>query len=702
MGLCLFGAVLNRPGGRLLAAVTIILVGLFGTGPTAAQPVPYLLPDLYVTATRLGAGIAGTSTSVITAEDIRRSPHESLQDLIAREAGVQTWSTFGAVAGARTVVDLRGFGAAAPSNTLVLINGRRLTDVDLAGVDFTAIPRDSIERIEITRGNSGAVLYGDNAVGGVINIITKNTAGLPPSARFEGGFGSWRQREANGSANASSGAFTAAVYANAINSGGYRINNELTQRNGAGDFRYATPQGSVYLNLSADDQHLGLPGARRVDARTGQNQLVTDRKGATTPFDFADKQGLNATIGVTRNLANGTELVVDGGVRQKYQQAAAMLAGAENYIDTSLTTWSVTPRLTNQHNLFGMPSKVVAGLDFYEASYESDRSQRKGSAPIHRYDLGQRTLGTYAQETIALLPTTDIAFGMRVERTTVSARDRFDPNAPGAFFPFDLEGLPLDRSENNRARHMGVEHRFNEAFAVFARAARSFRTPNVDERIAMVPSFSGTPTTFSLRTQTSRDVEGGVRVHLGMLDAQWSMYDMKLQNEVHFSPETFTNTNLDPTRRRGHETSVKLRLSESVRLTGNLAHTRAVFREGRFAGKDVPLVSRWTGSVGVFWNILDERLVFDAIVRYVGSRRMDNDQVNLQPLIPAFTVVDVRLGGQLDRFFWSLAVQNLFDEKYFDYAVASPFPFGFQSTIGTYNAYPQPGRSYMLRAGLKL
>ena len=82
------------------------------------------------------------------------------------------------------------------------------------------------------------------------------------------------------------------------------------------------------------------------------------------------------------------------------------------------------------------------------------------------------------------------------------------------------------------------------------------------------------------------------------------------------------------------------------------------------------------------------------------QRRMDNDQINLQPLIPAHTIVDVRIGGEIEKFFWSFAVQNLFDVDYFDYAIASPFPFGFRSQLGTYNAYPQPGRSYMLRAGV--
>ena len=110
---------------------------------------------------------------------------------------MQLTSLFGGVNGVKTSVDLRGFGAFATSNTLVLINGRRLNDIDMAGVDFSTIPRDSIERIEITRGNSGAVLYGDNAVGGVINIVLKNGVGGPPVAiRGEAGVGSFNQRMA--------------------------------------------------------------------------------------------------------------------------------------------------------------------------------------------------------------------------------------------------------------------------------------------------------------------------------------------------------------------------------------------------------------------------------------------------------------------------------------------------------------------------
>src|SRR6266446_4257181 len=230
------------------------------------------------------AGIVGASTSVITAEDIAQSP------------GVQLTSLFGGVNGVQTTVDLRGFGAFATANSLVLINGRRLNDIDMAGVDLSTIPRDSIERIEITRGNSGAVLYGDNAVGGVINIVTKTGIGGPPVAiRAEGGAGSFNQRQANLSVATNYGPWSTSFYGNGIKSDGYRVNNALDQRNGIGNLNYTTPDLKAFFTVTGDDQKLGFPGGRIVDPSIGVNELVTARTGAATPFDYGNQQGASAT-----------------------------------------------------------------------------------------------------------------------------------------------------------------------------------------------------------------------------------------------------------------------------------------------------------------------------------------------------------------------------------------------------------------------
>jgi iron complex outermembrane receptor protein len=670
-----------------------------GTSPTTGTG-SNVSPTTGGSGGRQFSGIVGASSTVITAEQIAHSPSHTLPEIIAQVPGVQLTSLFGGVNGAKTSVDLRGFGAFASANTLILVNGRRLNELDIAQVDLSTIPLNSIERIEITRGNSGAVLYGDNAIGGVINIVLKNGVGGPPVAiRGEAGVGSFNQRMASVSTALSSGPWSTSFYGNAMKSDGYRVNNALDQRNGVGNVNYTTPDLTAFLTVTGSDQKLGFPGGRLVDPSIGLNELVTNRRGTATPFDYGNQQTASATAGFTKTLMNGVDLIVDGGYRKRDTQsgffgATPVISFASTYNDAAMQTWSITPRLSVKNVILGMPSTILTGIDYYDTTFREDRGAFKGVPPIHMYDISQQTLAGYWQQTVGLLPTTDFSYGARVQNTRVSARDRYDPTAP---FAFDAQATPLDSSETQYALHVGVEHRLTDTFSVFGRAARAFRTPNADERVLTGPSFDAfsnpLPQNFQLKTQTSHDIEGGFRVKTNLFQVQTSVYAMDLENEIHFNPAFFYNVNLDPTRRYGAETSAALRVSDTVTFRGGMAYTRAIFREGAFAGNDVPLVSRYTGTAGVTWNIWQDYLVFDATLRGWSSRIMDNDQANLQTRIPADATIDLKLSGAYEHFFWSLSVNNVLNALYYDYAVASTF------TPGRFSAYPLPGRTYMVKAG---
>ena len=132
--------------------------------PSFAQEREVTLEEVVVTATRDIQEIrkVPANVTVITPEEMKQSNSQTAVDLIRNEVGVVVRDYYGN--GKQASVDMRGFGETGPLNTLVLVDGRRVNEIDLSGVDWTQIPIDQVERIEIVRG-AGTVLYGDNAVG---------------------------------------------------------------------------------------------------------------------------------------------------------------------------------------------------------------------------------------------------------------------------------------------------------------------------------------------------------------------------------------------------------------------------------------------------------------------------------------------------------------------------------------------------------
>ncbi|QQN74300.1 TonB-dependent receptor [Croceicoccus sp. YJ47] len=120
---------------------------------------------------------------VITQEEIRNSASSNITDLLRVVPGVEV----GQITNGVTAVTIRGFNGRNSGSMLVMVDGRSVYVSTLSGVfwDQLNIPLHDIERIEVVRG-PGSTLWGANAVNGVINIITKNSAdtlGIRTSAR---------------------------------------------------------------------------------------------------------------------------------------------------------------------------------------------------------------------------------------------------------------------------------------------------------------------------------------------------------------------------------------------------------------------------------------------------------------------------------------------------------------------------------------
>src|SRR5690554_4844262 len=115
------------------------------------------------------------SSEIHDATDIERSGSIGLYDYLSKHSSITVLPSYGNPLTQN--LDMRGFGIEnGHQNIVITINGRRLNNVDMAPQLLSNIPLSSIERIEIIKG-SGAVAYGDGAMAGVINIITKETSG---------------------------------------------------------------------------------------------------------------------------------------------------------------------------------------------------------------------------------------------------------------------------------------------------------------------------------------------------------------------------------------------------------------------------------------------------------------------------------------------------------------------------------------------
>lgn len=160
-----------------VTAAALVVLGAAGASLAGAQPLPSRLDERVVvtgTAAPATAGAVGRTVAVVTADDLRDLPVASVTDALRLLPGV--WVRQRGPFGSQTDISLRG---AAFGQTLVLIDGVRVNDPQTGHHNGDLpVALGDIARIELLAG-AGSSLYGADAVGGVINIITKREATAP-------------------------------------------------------------------------------------------------------------------------------------------------------------------------------------------------------------------------------------------------------------------------------------------------------------------------------------------------------------------------------------------------------------------------------------------------------------------------------------------------------------------------------------------
>ncbi|NJD36630.1 MAG: TonB-dependent receptor [Betaproteobacteria bacterium] len=619
---------------------------------------------IVVTATRfkeIDPGVAA-NISVITRQEIRNTPATNLPDLLSTRAGVDVRQLGGAM-GRDATVDIRGFGTTATSNTLILVDGLRVNPVDLGAIIWSSIPLESVERIEIIRG-SGAVLYGDGATGGVINIITDKSGRA--RAAVTATLGSYGYKGADVQvANGNEHAYFN-LFANHADANGYRDNGQQDQQSISGRVGWLLDRGEVFAGFARYKESAGQPGA--VFSTAYRNDPTSTR----APLNKEDRNGYRIRPGISYRLND--RLTLEAEVAQEHQELDAKYFSAfgVSASDRSRDTTSFTPRLRWRHDLGALASETVVGFDYYDSEVDADNT---GFANQH---ASQESSAFYLQNITKLTQHLSVTIGGRSQRMKQTARQ-------DAYAPFFSPAVAGDATRTRTAYDLGLSYAADD-WRVYGKTGTSFRFPTVDElfgfdTILFAPVFAG-----NLKPQHGRTNEIGGSIKLGAASIRTSVYQLDLDDEIGYDDALGANTNFPKTRRNGAELEADWKIAESLQARLSYAYTDAEFRDGAYSGNAVPLVPHNLASAQLTWNA-DRSGSYSAAARYVGERRYGGDFTNTQGMLSGYTTLDLQAAWNLKPWKITAKLINALDKKYSSTAGYSPF---YNDTY----YYPTDGRSF--------
>lgn len=645
------------------------------------------------------------SVSVISAEDIANSTARTLPELLSDQVGITMTDFFGNNAAA-TSIDMRGSGVTGGQNTLILVNGQRVSDIDLSSVQWSAIPLSNIERVEILRG-IGAVLYGDGASTGVINIVTRSPLKQGAGIELYGRAATFNTQEGQVTASLVKDNFGVNATAYNLRSDGYRANNFNKQDNYSAAMRWGYGASFVDLQLAQDHQELRLPGARFIQPSIGLNEYVADPRGAQTPLDYSSRDGHRAALTVAHNFGDA-EVRIGLNWRDKDARAYFDQSGFPSFRDDDLNVTGFTPRIRVPFQLGGFGNNLTLGVDYYRWNYDSRRTSQPQfvNQPTNQVSANQTNSAIYLQDEVQLSAATRLTLGWRSERVKIAASDTLDVNSPGFSF-FSTAAPPANSTNTQQAWEVGLKHQFDARWSGYARAGRSYRFANVDEIYGTDEFFNAQFHVLRPQHQTTQEI--GAEWRAGAASLRAALFHTDITDEIHLDPFTpgVGNTNLPPSRRQGLELNGAWQPVDPLRLTAGYAYTDARFREGTLAGsppfvnvpiggKNVPLVPQNKLNLAFVWAAA-ARTTVSGGANWQSSQFMDNDESNtLGAKIPGFTVVSLKAAQNFDFGRIALSVNNLFNDKYYTYAVRSNF------TVDRYAVYPLPGRTVALALEFKM
>lgn len=597
-----------------------------------------------ITASRFKEEVARlpTSITVVSKEDIERSNATQLVQLLRNVAGIQLSS-----AGGKTIVSMRGISAEQASNNLLIqVDGRRLNYTDIAAPDLESILVSDIERIEIIRGAASS-LYGDQAVAGVINIITRSGSSKESNANLiVGNFGTLQ-----GNVNLShelSSEWSMLFSANYLETDNYRDHNEREQQQLALKFNYLTEYSDWLFELSRNDEDLQTPGAL---LEADLSQPTQSRPEFAN--DYVDtKQDVLRIFGQETIDANWQYALDVNYLESDIESINSFL----NFPTTTVNTtdreqWSVYPRIKGQFITDSGSIDWTSGIDYDHAEYDFSLLGRSNEQVIK---------SLYSQLLVPLSVHTDMELAWRYARVEDDLVDLM-------VYP---QGIKLKNSAH--AYDIGFTRQLSENTKGYLRYSQNYRFAKVDEQ-AYTPE-----NVFGLEPQTGDSIELGWELSLDDGFFSVSAYQLELDNEIFFDPGAtpppgafFPGANVNG----GHSERLGLMLDYEVELNPllqagvNYHYVDADIKQrGSAADKSTaPGVSKHTVNAWFDYQLnASANWYFEA--NYRGDRYQEGDLSNSFPQVESYVLLNSAINWRWQQFTLGLRVDNLLDEEYIDYA----------------------------------
>ena len=655
------------------------------------------LEEIVVVATREEEEIVRVpgNVTIITSEDIEKSTVNKITELLRKESGIMVTNTSGSTPTGITV-ETRGFnnGGGNGGRTLVLIDGWKANRADTNNPDWALIPVDNIERIEIIRGPASAV-YGDSAMAGVINIITKGGSD-EPAIEIGLDVGSWQRFGQKFILQGTSERFKYFFYGEHSDEDGYRDNSNYDASNLTGKFYYQlTPVIELNTKLALHNDDRELPGSL-----TSADIAAVGRQGSVVPGDILESDQFNFGLESIFIPDENNDFSIQFFFNNSERDSLSSYPGSgSTSINDDEEDYSLSLKYSSSRDFLGKRNKAVIGVDLLKEGVDTF-SFSNYPDPFFPFIQRQKTkyerelIGAFIHDTFFLSDNIIFNAGVRYDRGDFEYNNTTEDLSLSS-----VTNVQGGKKFSRYSPKAAITYMFNDDISSYLSYARTFRFPNRDE---LTGFFGFTP---ELNPEKGDNFELGVKTRIGSkFNGGVSLYHMKIEGEIIYWPPpsgAFSfgqNENIDEVIHEGIEVSIESTIFPKTDIFVSYTFVDTEIREDPFKGSELPITPRHMGTVGLTFNFYNG-FTFWNQVRLVGERYLANDLSNSIDKLSRFGVWDLKLSyeyiGNMLNCSAFVSVNNVLNKEYSEYGGIGGFPFG--SRLGY---YPSPNRNWT--AGLEI